>query len=56
MNKKAVHEVLATLVFILFLPLIIIESFIIRRHDLLNSIVVDYQLLLFAVALGCNKR
>ncbi len=55
MNNKLVNQALLTVIFIILLPLITIESIIIRPNNFVGQIVLNFQILLFIVALGCQE-
>lgn len=55
MKNKTILKVLMTVIFIVLLPLVVMEQLIKRSSDIFSSIRLSYQMMLFVVNLGCQK-
>lgn len=56
MNRKTIKQILATVVFIVFLPLIAIELMIKSQGHFFARIKLSYQLMLFIIDFGSQKN
>ena len=52
---KTIKQILVTVVFIIFLPLIATELMIMGQKNFLTRIKVNFQLMLFVIDLGSRK-
>lgn len=55
MNKKTILKALMTVIFIILLPLILMEQLIKSSSDIFSSVRLSYQMMLFVVNLGCPQ-
>ena len=53
--KKVTDQLIVTIIFIVFLPLIALELILIRSNNFVTQIILTFQLLLFVIDLGCEK-
>lgn len=56
MNNKTVNKLFAISVFILLLPLIVIELIIKQPKNFLERVKLNFQLMLFVIDLGNQKH
>jgi inner membrane protein involved in colicin E2 resistance len=56
MKKKTILKLIMMVIFIVLLPLILIEQLINKSSDIFSSIRLSYQMMLFVVNLGCQKQ
>ncbi len=56
MKNRTIHKMLMTIVFIMLLPLIIIEILIKNPHGFFARVKLSYQLMLFVVNLGSQNK
>lgn len=56
MKNRTIHKMLMTIVFIILLPLIIIEILLKNPNDIVDRVKLSYQLMLFVVTLGSQNK
>lgn len=56
MKNRTIHKTIMTVVFIMLLPLIIIEILFKNPHDIIARVKLSYQLMLFVVNLGSPNK
>lgn len=56
MKNRTIHKTIMTVVFIMLLPLIIIEILIKNPNDIIARIKLSFQLMLFVVNLGSQHK
>jgi len=55
MKTKTINKILATVIFIVFLPLLMIELMVVCLSDFISKIILNYQILLFFTNFGSKK-
>ncbi len=55
MKNKTINGILATVIFVIFLPLIMIGVMITCSADFFSKIILNYQILLFFANFGSKK-
>jgi len=56
MKNRTIHKTIMTVVFIILLPLIIIEILIKKPNDIIGRVKLSFQLMLFVVNLGSQNK
>lgn len=56
MKNRTIHKTIMTLVFIILLPLLIIEILIKNPNDIIARVKLSFQLMLFVVNLGTRNN
>ena len=56
MNRKTIKHILAIVVFIIILPLIVVELIIKRQDHFFARIKLSFQLMLFIIDFGSQKN